>query len=224
MEATAFGSRAIIEELAVRYGSAAEDRADALLEELAAADPDAGARWTRIMALWKNVNDAPALHYDVLPDGLPDTDALCIVVLGFQLAPDGTMREELTERLRVALRCAEKYPNALVVCTGGGTAANEPSATEAGKMAKWLTENGLSPARVIVEDKSLTTAQNAIFTFDILEQRYPQVTKLAIVSSDYHIATGTLLFGAEAILRAKQAGAETVSVVSNAAYAAPSTV
>ena len=73
-----------------------------------------------------------------------------------------------------------------------------------------------------MEDKSLTTAQNAIYTFDILAERYPQVRELVIVSSDYHIATGTLLFGAEAILRASSAGEETVNVVSNVAWKAPS--
>ena len=89
-------------------------------------------------------------------------------------------------------------------------------------MAAWLIENGIAAERVIVEDKSLTTAQNAIYTFDILAERYPQVRELVIVSSDYHIATGTLLFGAEAILRASGAGEETVNVVSNAAWKAPS--
>ena len=89
-------------------------------------------------------------------------------------------------------------------------------------MAAWLIENGVAPERILVEDKSLTTAQNAIFSYDLLSQRCPQVTKLAIVSSDYHIATGTLLFEAEAILRAEKPGAEAMHVVSNAAWAAPS--
>ena len=147
---------------------------------------------------------------------------LCIVALGFQLNPDGTMRDELIERLTVVKNSAEKYPHALIVCTGGGTAAENKSATEAGKMAEWLIENGIAAERVIVEDKSLTTAQNAIYTFDILTERYPQVKELVIISSDYHIATGTLLFEAEAILLAEKAGAETVHVVSNAAWKAPS--
>ena len=108
--------------------------------------------------------------------------------------------------------------DALIVCTGGGTAAKNKSATEAGKMAEWLIENGIAPERVIVEDKSLTTAQNAIYTLNILAERYPQVRELAVISSDYHIATGVLLFGAEAILR----GGEPVRVVSNAAWKAPS--
>ena len=223
--APARASGEIVEELAVYYGSygdESEARIQELLAELRAADPDAADRWTRIMELWKTANAGLPLNYDVLPDGLPDTDALCIVVLGFQLNPDGSMRSELVERLRVALRSAEKYPNAFVVCTGGGTAAEDASATEAGRMADWLIENGLAPERVLVEDRSLTTAQNAVYTFELLRERCPQVTQLAIVSSDYHIATGTLLFGAEAILTAPKAGQETVSVVSNAAWRAPS--
>ena len=76
------------------------------------------------------------------------------------------------------------------------------SVTEAGRMAEWLTENGLDPRRVLAEDRSLTTAQNAVYTFDLLAERAPGVRALAIVSSDYHIATGNLLFGAESILRA----------------------
>ncbi len=217
--------QAIIEEMVVdhgSYGDEADERVAALLRELKASDADLGARWERIMALWEAVDSDLPLNVDVLPDGLPDTDALCLVVLGFQLEEDGSMREELIERLTVAKRSAEKYPNALIVCTGGGTAAGNESATEAGKMAEWLIENGIAPERVIAEDRSLTTAQNAIYTFDILAEKYPQVTQLAIVSSDYHIATGALLFGAEAILRAEKAGGESVSVVSNAAWRAPS--
>lgn len=217
--------REIIEELVVdygSYGSEAEEHIQALLKELHSVDADAASRWERIMALWKSANTDLMIHENVLPDGLPETDELCIVALGFQLNPDGTMREELVERLKVVKASAEKYPNALIVCTGGGTAAKNVSATEAGKMAEWLIENGVAQERVIVEDQSLTTAQNAIFTYDILTERYPQVKELAIVSSDYHIATGTLLFEAEAILRAETAGQETMHVSTNAAWKAPS--
>ena len=116
------------------------------------------------MQLWKTVNTGLEIHENILPDGLPETDELCLVVLGFQLNPDGSMRNELTERLKVAKASAEKYPNALIVCTGGGTASRNPDATEAGEMAKWLTANGVDAQRVIVEDQSLTTAQNAFYS------------------------------------------------------------
>ena len=84
-------------------------------------------------------------------------------------------------------------------------------------MAEWLTAQGVDPARLMVEDRSLTTAQNAIFTYELLEKTCPQVRQIAIISSDYHIATGTLLFGAEALLRDSA-----IEIVSNAAWPAPS--
>ena len=218
-------AREIIEELAVyygTYGSGAEEKTAELLEELYAADPVAGAKWESVMRLWKAVSEGPEINESILPDGLPETDELCMIVLGFQLNPDGSMRDELLERLKVAKASAEKYPNALIVCTGGGTASENPDATEAGKMAEWLTGNGVDPRRVIVENRSLTTAQNAIYTRQILTEQYPQVKQLAIISSDYHIATGILLFSAEETLQAEEAGKEIRTVVSNAAWHAPS--
>ena len=201
-----------IERAVVSY-AASGTRDEEALDALTSIDPTLGEKWTRIMDLW----EAPVSVNGELPDGLPEDDTLCLVGLGFQLNPDGTMREELVERLKVMLAASEKYPNAIIVCTGGGTAADDPTATEAGRMAEWLEAQGVDPSRVIAEDQSLTTAQNAIFTFDILAEKYPQVKQIAIISSDYHIATGTLLFGAEAILRGS--GTE---VVSNASWQAPS--
>ncbi len=215
----------IVEELAVYYGTYGEEadsKTNELLEELRAIDGVTADKWAKIIGLWKEVNGDVALNYGVLPDGLDDTDALCLVALGFQLNEDGTMKDELIERLKVVLASAKKYPNAYVVCTGGGTAKNDKTATEAGRMAEWLTDNGISKDRVIVEDKSITTAQNAIYTYEILKEKYPSVSKIAIISSDYHIATGALLFGAEATLIADKAGDEKYEIVSNAAYKAPS--
>ena len=208
----ASSAKALVERLVVSYAAYGERDAEALAE-LSVADPTLAEKWTRIMDLW----EAPVTVNAELPDGLPEDDSLCLVALGFQLNPDGTMRGELIERLKVLLAALQKYPNAVLACTGGGTAADDPTATEAGKMAEWLTANGVDPDRIIVEDRSLTTAQNAIYTLDILAERYPQVKEIAIISSDYHIATGTLLFGAEAILRDSP-----VSVVSNASWHAPS--
>ena len=88
-------------------------------------------------------------------------------------------------------------------------------------MADWLISHGLESDRVIVEDRSQTTAQNAIFTLGILSREYPQVDRIAIVSSDYHIATAEILFEAESILMARDSGNIPFDVVSNAAYEAP---
>ena len=219
------GTQELIEEMVVDYagyGDEASSHMQDLLKDLTAADADLGSRWEKIIDLWTSVNSDIQLNYDILPDGLPDTNELCIVVLGFQLAPDGSMKDELINRLKVVLASAKKYPNAYIVCTGGGTAAENKSATEAGEMGKWLIANGVDENRVIVENKSITTAQNAMFTYDILTEKYPMVRQIAIVSSDYHIATGVLLFSAEFILRADDPDGQQLEVVSNAAWKAPS--
>ena len=209
----------IVEEMAVYYardkGKAAQKVAS-LLEEMGASYPDEAQKWTEIMELWRTLNDRIKVNMGVLPDGLPDTDELCIVVLGYQLSANGNMRSQLRDRLKVALKSAKKYPNAFIVCTGGGTAAKKKSATEAGQMASWLKQQGVAAERIIVEKGSHTTSENARFTFDILLKDYPQVKQIAIVTSDFHVRVGVLLFEAEAILRAAPGEEPPIRVVSNA--------
>ena len=214
----------LIEDMLVTYGyygDEADSYAEGILDQIEDDDPVEAEKWEMIMDMWAGLYDGTDVNYDLLPSNLSDTDRMCIVVLGFQLNPDGSMRDELIHRLEVALACAEQYPDAYIACTGGGTAANNEDATEAGRMADWLISHGLESDRVIVEDRSQTTAQNAIFTLGILSREYPQVDRIAIVSSDYHIATAEILFEAESILMARDSGNIPFDVVSNAAYEAP---
>lgn len=208
----------IVEEMAVYYardGEKAAGKVASLLEEMATSDPDGAQRWTRIMDLWRTLDDLE-VNIGVLPDGLPDTDELCIVVLGYQLNANGSMKDHLKERLKVALKSAKKYPNAYIVCTGGGTAAKKKSATEAGQMSDWLKKQGVSKKRIIVEKGSHTTSANARLTLDILLRDYPQIKYLAIVSGDYHVRVGVLLFEAASILRAEPGAEPSLTVISNA--------
>ena len=209
----------IVEEMAVYYardGEKAMGKVADLLEEMAAADPDAARKWNEIMGRWHTLDDRIEVNIGVLPDGLPDTDELCIVVLGYQLNANGTMKNQLEQRLKVALKSAKKYPNAYIVCTGGGTAAKKKDATEAGQMSAWLKKQGIRKDRIIVEKGSHTTAANARLTLNILLKDYPQVKQLAIVSGDYHVRVGVLLFEAEAMLRAGPGAEPPIQVVSNA--------
>jgi Uncharacterized conserved protein len=168
------------------------------------------------MELWTSLKERVHVNGKTLPDNLPDTDELCIVALGYQLKSDGSMKKQLKERLKIVLKAAKQYPNAYIVCTGGGTASKNKKATEAKKMADWLKKKGVDSRRIIIEDKSHTTAQNAMYTYDLLTRQYPGISKLVIVTSDYHVRTGTLLFEAEAILRAPSGGEPKLTVISNA--------
>lgn len=143
-----------------------------------------------------------------ISEDLPDDDTLCLVAMGYQLNPDGTMREELIGRLMVLKRVSEKYPNALIVCTGGATASGNPSATEADRMANWLRRHGVDSGRILVETRSMTTGQNAVNTVLLLTTKYPRVTNIVIVTSDYHMAGSVQGFRSQ-VLRA--GGAITVT-------------
>ncbi len=202
------------------HGKAARTDIARLTEDLAADDAEKAQAWGKIMAYWEHVNDGMKVHTDVLPGGLPNDDTLCITVLGYALNADGTMKDELIGRLQVALDSAEKYPNAYVACTGGGTASGNPLATEADQMAAWLREKGLDDDRIIVENRSKSTVQNAKFTYNLLRRNYPQITSLAIVTSDYHIPRGCLLYNAQLILSAYEAKDQPLDIVGNAGYRA----
>ena len=195
-----------------------EDQIPGLLERLREADPALGETWTGIMEYWAYANSEMPICRDRLPDDLPQDDSLCLVVLGFQLLYDGDMAPELLGRCRVALECARQYPNAWIAVTGGGTAGKDKSITEAGVMADWLISQGIAPERVIREEYSLTTDQNATNTCAILTERYPQVKSVAVISSDYHLPLGCTMFNEAALLYGYEHGKVPFSVSANAAY------
>lgn len=184
-----------------------------LLQELENTDEKTAEKWRKILDCWKDATIEMPLHFGSLPGDLKDGSQLCLIVLGYQLNPDGSMQEELVGRLETALKSAQKYPQAYVLCTGGGTASDAPEPTEADVMAQWLIEHGIAEERIIVENRSLTTSQNAIFSYQILARDYPKITEAAIISSDYHLPWGMVLFQAQFLL-----GDHPITVVSNAAY------
>lgn len=186
---------------AVQNYSRNADLAEALdaIKALEKTAPESAGLWQAILENWDYMNREMPIPYDALPEGLPEDDSLCIVVLGYQLNPDGSMQQELLNRLEAARDCAMQYPNACVLVTGGGTASGSQT-TEADEMAGWLAQQGIPEARIIVENRSLTTAQNAKFSAGILNEQYPQVHSVAIVTSDYHIPWGAVLFETQFLL------------------------
>lgn len=200
------------------HQEAADTDISCLLYELSELNPELGQAWGSIMEYWSYVDNDMTIYPEILPNGLPQTNALCIVVLGYALADDGSMRQELIGRLQAALASAQKYPNAFVLCTGGGTAEYNKKVTEAGQMAKWLINNGVSKDRIIIEDESFSTVSNAVNSHRILSEKYPQVTHLALVTSDYHLPRSCLLFHAQTTLEAMRTGLQPLIIAANASF------
>ncbi len=196
------------------YQDGAQEEIGVLLEYIASQDPQQAALWGTIMEDWDALGRDMNVNLDILPDGLPEDASLCILVLGYDLMDDGTMRPELMARLQTTLRSAEKYPNARILVTGGATARYEAT-TEAEEMASWLVASGISESRILVENRAGNTTENAVRAYRILEASCPDVTQVAVISSDYHVSTGCVLFQTVATVNAAQ-GSREIRVVGNA--------
>ena len=178
-------------------------------------DPRQGAVWEKIMFDWAWINNEMQIYEGALPDGLPQDDSLCMVVMGFGLKPDGSIRPELEDRLEVTLSSALKYPHAYILVTGGQTGAVD-GITEAGQMAAWLQKKGLDSSRIIQEKQSLSTTANAVNSYKLLTRSYPSVTKIAVITSDYHITQSCAMFAAMSNYQAGYKGGRQLELVGNA--------
>lgn len=208
------GKEELVQELVTTYSrKGAPEKLDELLTQLEEMDFTLSEKWRQILSHWENAGNHMDIRLEQLPQGLDSGDGLCLIVLGYQLNPDGTMKEELIGRLKTALSAAGSYPLCRILCTGGGTASKHPEVTEAEAMAQWLKEQGIPESRIIVENQSLTTGQNAFLSYGLLSEQYPEITEIALITSDYHIPWAMLLFETQLLLSDSQ-----IELVSHAAY------
>lgn len=178
--------------------------------------PQEASVWRQIMDTWFYVNQEMTVTTDVLGDDLPQDDTLAIVVMGYQLNENGSMKPELLDRLGVAIRSAKKYPNAYILCTGGPTSKME-GITEAAMMRQWMTICGIDESRIILEENSFSTTENAQNSLMLLYDSHPQIHSLAIVTSDYHMRRSVMMFEAASLYASGYDQQEPITIVGNAA-------
>lgn len=188
---------------------------ESILTQLERESPSQGTMWRQIMSDWDRLNHSGFSARRSLPDDLPQDDSLCIVVFGYGLNQNGSMKPELFDRLNVALQAARQYPNAYIALTGGETAGVK-GISEAAVMAIWLMNNDISEDRLILEKKSLSTTENAKNVCALLNQKYPQIRLLAVVTSDYHIAQAATVLQTACTYSAAIQGGRNMTVVAGA--------
>ena len=111
----------------------------------------------------------------------PRQDAT-VVVLGCAVRGGGPSLM-LRERLIAAQDYLEENPEAVCVVSGGQGA--DESMSEAQCMYEYLTEHGISPERIYMEDKSTSTRENIKFSAEIIRQNgLPD--KMNIVTNEFH--------------------------------------
>ena len=160
-------------------------------------DPLARAVAAHWEATWLNPDYPLYIHGTDDPSLLPVTGRHAFVVLGFALR-DGEMAEELVGRCKAAAAAAKAFPDSIIVCTGGATGANNPDGhTEAGLMKEYLVKRcGISRKRILTEELSRTTADNAVNTLQILREH--GIETMTLVTSDYHQLWAQTLYHAQA--------------------------
>jgi tetratricopeptide (TPR) repeat protein len=147
-----------------------------------------------------------------VPDHLPQKDH-AIVILGYALADDGSMRQPLIERLKVGLAVAKQYPNSKIIVTGG---VPKQGITEADAMSNWLISQGIEKDRIILENKSTDTVENALFTTAILEKE--GIKDVTLVTSASHMRRALTVFKEASDFYNKMNGKHTKRNFTNVVY------
>ena len=91
----------------------------------------------------------------------------------------------LSNRLDTAYDYAAAHPDTVLVVSGG--LGDVESVTEASAMAGYLVRKGLSPARVLQEDRAASTAENFAFSKAILEKRLGPDASIGFVTTRFHV-------------------------------------
>lgn len=112
--------------------------------------------------------------------------------MGAAASADGTPGPALLRRLERALLELVDDPDALVIVTGGAVTS---TAVEAHVMQRWLVAHGVSPARILVEDKARLSIENAELVMPIVAQVLDsREATLTIVTERYHMKRSRTLF------------------------------
>jgi uncharacterized SAM-binding protein YcdF (DUF218 family) len=119
--------------------------------------------------------------------GAPDG----IIVLGGAISPDvSAARDEVAlneaaERLTVAAELARRYPAVRIVFSGGSGALIYDEGAEAPFALRLLEDLGIPRARILLEDRSRNTVENAIFSKALIQPKPGE--RWLLVTSAHHL-------------------------------------
>lgn len=205
-------SKDLISKIITFYGG--EYRPDVIkhLAELKEKELEYSEIWDNVIRYWDWIEMEMIENINVAPNGIKNPQKHAFIVLGFALNVDGTMTDELIGRLEVAKASAEKYPESYILVTGG---VEKNGWTEGRRMRDWLLENGIDEDRIIVEEKAPDTAGNATNSFEMLYQDY-DVDTVSLITTQYHLKRGSILYYAESLLKAKELGVKPITFIGEA--------
>ena len=108
-----------------------------------------------------------------------------VIIHGAGLLDGDRVSKLLADRLDKAIEVYRKDPTPPVMIPSGGKGSDE-KISEAEAMARYLTDKGIPPEKIIKEDQSLTTYENIKFSKRIIDSR--EGSKYTVlVTSNYHV-------------------------------------
>lgn len=112
----------------------------------------------------------------------PKGQKTTLVVLGCQVK-EGRPSLMLRRRLDAAYDYMIEYSDVTAIVSGGK--GYDEQISEAQCMKEYLVSKGITPERIIIEDKSSTTSENLKFSSEIIKEKSLN-EKITIVSDGYH--------------------------------------
>ena len=106
-----------------------------------------------------------------------------VVLLGHRINDDGTITKTMEKRLNLCYELNKQFnPDYIIV--SGGQANKAVDFSESYIMRKKLIEMGINEEKIIEENNSMTTLENAIYSLKIMEQY--DVNNIIICSTYSH--------------------------------------
>jgi uncharacterized SAM-binding protein YcdF (DUF218 family) len=122
-------------------------------------------------------------NHDGDPDGM--------IVLGGGINPEVSTARDSIEvtgsagRIFAVADLARRFPRSRVVVSGGSGDLHDPLAIEAPLTVRLLERLGVATERIILEDHSRNTAENAAFTRELLQPKAGE--RWLLITSAYHM-------------------------------------
>lgn len=134
-----------------------------------------------------------------------------MVILGNWMNNDGTISQTMRARLELALKLYSEFKFSYIVVTGG-MANSQAGISEAEAMYNYLVSHDIPSNKIIKEDQSMSTQQNATYTMKKLEDI--DFKNLIIVSTIEHFVNyQTIKFFNDAALNNSKIKSKNINIM-----------
>jgi uncharacterized SAM-binding protein YcdF (DUF218 family) len=111
-----------------------------------------------------------------------------LIVLGCSPKKDGRPSDCMISRVRKALQLYRRHNYSKVLLSGGPSRYGVPEAA----VMRVMLLNFIPPDRILVERRSRSTVQNALFCWGLLNEE--EVKRVTVVTSAHHIPRAKYIF------------------------------